>query len=283
MNIHISNRGQEKFSILKRQYSGLRRRTIEAILNQIVKIHPRPVFALGNQKAGTTAIAALLGAATNKSVTHDFLFWKNPASLERLFFGATPIDEFIHSNKLHFSRDIIKDNSLTFFYNDLVPLFPDAKFFLIIRDPRDNIRSILDRLGIPADMEELGQEHKHRLHTNLIWQLLVEGKWPRVDGETYIERMAHRWNLITDIHTKAPSKITLIRYEDFKKNKKDEIASLATKVGFDLVSDISDLVDMQFQPRGQRDKSWLETFGEANLERINSICGNPMMNYGYTT
>jgi Sulfotransferase domain len=265
----------------KRRYKRNVRKIKEAVGNKTASIHKAPVFVMGNQKAGTTAIAALLAAATNKSITHDFMHRQDKEDVESLFFGRTSVEEFINKNRYHFSTDIIKDNSLTFFYEDFKTIFSKARFFLIIRDPRENIRSILNRLKIPGDLKNLEDEHEKYIEKKLIWRLLIEGKWPEVKGDTHIEKMAHRWNLIADIHTNDPDNVVLIRYEDFVKNKKDEISSLADKVGFETVNDISDKVNVQFQPGGQKNKSLLDIFGKANLERIESICEAPMKKYGY--
>jgi hypothetical protein len=44
--------------------------------------------------------------------------------------------------------------------------------------------------------------------------------------------------------------VRLIRYEDFRANKKAEIEVLAKELGFTKLADISWLVDVQFQPKG---------------------------------
>jgi len=254
----------------------------DALLMKTARLHPAPVFALGNQKAGTTAVAALLGAATGKSVTHDFIYLLEEREQEGLMFGREPLSEFVARRRLYFSRDIIKDNSLTFFHRELKELFPAAGFFTIVRDPRDNIRSILNRLGLPGDAGELSDEHRKMLREHpLTWRLMVDGEWPPVEGSSCIERMARRWVLAAQVYTDSAGEMELFRYEDFVADKAGRIAALAEKMGMQAVNDVSELVDVQYQPRGDRRATWAEFFGEKNLGLIEDVCGEVMEKFGY--
>ena len=57
-----------------------------------------------------------------------------------------PLDALVQRYRLAFSRPVVKEPNLTFLYDELVRRFPQARVGLIIRDPRDNIRSLLERL-----------------------------------------------------------------------------------------------------------------------------------------
>ncbi len=65
-------------------------------------------------------------------------------------------------------------------------------------------------------------------------------------------------------------------------NKIDSIARLARQVGLEPVNDITDYLDIQYQPRGNRSISWEDFFGKANLESIESICHDYMNYFGYS-
>jgi len=169
-----------------------------AIRSLVTKIHPAPIIVLGNQKSGTTAVAALLAEATGLSVTLDLLKEMTDPVIDKVKTGELSLETLVKRNKLDFSRDIIKEPGLSVFYPELVAYFPDARFVMVIRDPRDNIRSILNRLRIPGTVDELTD--KHRSEFSRAWDLTVDGTWLGLDGATYIERLAQRWNYIADAY-----------------------------------------------------------------------------------
>lgn len=81
----------------------------------LASVNEAPIFVLGNQKSGTTAIAVLLAERTGLSVTWDLTM--NYNSLVRdLYLGNAPIDALVERAQLPFSKDVIKDPNLTFLY-----------------------------------------------------------------------------------------------------------------------------------------------------------------------
>ncbi len=252
-----------------------------AYLMRISRIHPAPIIILGNKKSGTTAIAKLLGKATGKTVTSDVVFRIRKKNFkERLYSRTLSFHDFIRKNKLYFSSDIIKDPNFTFFYDEILESFPEKKIIFIVRDPRDNIRSILNRVSIPGNFEVLDNCYIRSIPKK-DWQWTIEGRMPSVLGDTYIEKLANRWNLAVDTYINNSDNIVLIRYEDFCKDKVGAIAQLARKVELEPIYDISSQVDVQYQPRGNHNISWLEFFGVDNLHRIENICEEKMKLFGY--
>jgi hypothetical protein len=118
-------------------------------------VNERPVFVLGNQKSGTTAIAVLLGQHTGLSTSLG-LTTQHSGRVVDIHRGNAPIDALVQENELEFSRDLIKDSNLTFLYRYLRDRFPEARFAMVVRDPRANVRSILDRLSIPEIERQCG-------------------------------------------------------------------------------------------------------------------------------
>jgi hypothetical protein len=252
-----------------------------SLQNRFKPLSQSPIFVLGNQKAGTTAIAAILAVATRLSVTQDFFFRLPVRELESLFLGKGDFSHFISTHRVPFSRDIIKDNSLTFFLPALRKNFPNAQYLFIIRDPRDNIRSILNRLGIPGGLSSLSQEEISKAYVNPIWGWLIEGKWPPTQGRTYIEKMAHRWNLATKVFLDSPDTIPFVKYEDFRHDKQVTIKRTAAELGLDSPGKIAHILDRPFQKPGDNSATWLEFFGGENLSTIETICGPIMCDFGY--
>jgi hypothetical protein len=242
-------------------------------------VHPHPIYILGNQKAGTTAIAALLGEMTGRSVTLDIKREMKDPAIPRVIRGDLPFTEFVKLNKLDFSREIIKEPSLTLLYEDLVRFFPQSKYIMVIRDPRENLRSILQRLEIPGDLKDLSIDQERKLPK--AWRLIVDGAWLGLDGENYVEMLAQRWNYTTDRYREFKERTDLIRFEDFLADKVGEITRLAGLLDLPRKRDVSGRVDVQFQPPGDRSVGWKTFFGVDNLARIERICGQRMERFDY--
>ncbi len=232
------------------------------------RVHSATIFILGHEKSGTTAIAELLAKISGQPVTIDLFFKIDPQGYlqDKLFSQKLSFSDFVQSYKFYFSTRLNKSPKFTFFYNELCQCFPIAKFIFVIRDPRDTIRSFLNRRGIPGNLNKLQSF----------------GRRPPVAGDYYIERLANRWNLAADTYINHADEISLIRYEDFVLDKIGTISSLARKVGLNTIKDITDYIDIQYQPHGDRNVSWLEFFGTDNLRCLETICSDRMNYFGYS-
>lgn len=270
---------------LKSQYYKLRElknSIVFELQTRAAKINSQPILVLGNQKSGTSAIAALLAEMTGLSVTIDLKKEIPHPTYDKIIKGELTFSEFVRCNKLDFSRDIVKEPNLTLLDKELVEYFPNSQFVFVIRDPRDNIRSILNRLQLPGSLTRL--EAKQWQNMSQGWKLILDNRWLGLSGENYIEMLAHRWNFTSDVFLKNKERMKLIRYEDFLQDKIGEIANLAEALNLKPSKDISDKVDIQFQGRGNREVKRSEFFGKNNLSVIDEICGERMrlLNYPLT-
>lgn len=247
--------------------------------SRAARVHPAPIFVLGNQKAGTSAIAVLLAEATGLSVSMDLQreALSRRQSYPRVRRGELPFASLVAYNRLSFSRDIVKEANLTVFYDELVAYFPRAKFVFVLRDPRDNIRSILNSLDIPGNLSELPRQKKLRRG----WDLVLDGTWFGLPGAHYIDRLALRWNFMADQYLRHGDTMVLTRYEVFLADKVREIGRLAVALGHPPLYDITAKIDIPYQPPGNRAISWEAFFGEENLCRIERTCGASMQRLGY--
>ena len=245
------------------------------------KIEKSPVFILGNQKSGTSVIASLLGELTNNKTSIDlfysgfyynlFLKWK-----ER----SINTKAFIDRNKFNFSNKIIKEPHLSVFYDELYEQFPDAKFVMIVRNPIDNIRSILDRLNINGNKDKLDLLDMNKIFHS--WNLLFDNSWIGGNTSNYIEVLAERWNIIINNYLVNKDNMILIKYEDFINDKKGVIEKLAQDLNLPLVNDISGILDVQHQSKGKRREiSPVDFFGQENIGRIKLICSENITKLGY--
>lgn len=251
-------------------------------------VNKRPIIILGNQKSGTTAIANLLGIATRKEITGDIHVLhrntpKNPTLKQDVFEEKKSLKELASNHPRYFNRKIIKEPILTFHFELVRKLYPNAFFVFVIRDPRNNIRSILDRLKIPGNLDRIGCNYIDRIKEKNMteWQFALEGKYPDISGPDYISILAKRWNYATNIYINNKSNFILIKYEDFLKDKIGSIWEIAAKTDLGIKEDISDKVDKQYQPLGNRSVNWIDFFGENNLRNIELICSENMTNFNY--
>lgn len=244
-------------------------------------VNPEPIFVFGNQKAGTSAIAALLGEATGLSYTIDILcLYENLET--KLLQGESSFDEVIHKARYYFSQDIIKDPGFTFFYDEIASRFPKSKKVFILRDPRQNIRSILNRLEIPGNLPDLSPQHWQHIRENFPnWYHILEGSLAGHKGENYIETLALRCQKAFRIYRQHQAELIAIHYEDFQKNKVEKIQNLASQLGLQAIKNIDHVKDVQFQPRGNNSLSLNDFFGNENLHRIEAICQEDMEALGY--
>ncbi|MDY7079447.1 MAG: sulfotransferase [Chloroflexota bacterium] len=241
------------------------------------RVNKDAVFVFGNQKSGTTVIAALLSDLAELSSTLDIRTWAVEEQ-DLLHQGRLSFEDFVHKHRYEFSSELIKEPALTFLYDEVRRYFTLSKAVFVIRDPRDNIRSILNRVnrsGRKATIENLDELPE-------AWQRIVDNRWMGLEYDHYIDSMAARWNRAADVYLEHADEMILARYEDFVVDKVGTIEQLAQRLGLPQVNDVSAKVDIQYQPRGKREVSWEEFFGQENLERIERICSSRMKKLGYS-
>jgi hypothetical protein len=247
--------------------------------------HPSPIFLIGAPKSGTTAIARLLASATGLPVSDDMLHrLPDPTERDRLYSGSLHMDAFVREHAAEFAAPLIKEPHFTFFVPALRACSPRARFVFIVRDPREQVRSVLNRLGLPGDApavtpEQLAAFDAPRLRG---WRMQLEGRLPPVPGDDHVQRLAHRWNLAADACLGGPAPMIVVRYEDFVRDKAVAIEDLARQLGLAPRHSIAAVVDKPFQPRGDRCTALERFFGQARLQAITTICRDRMVHFGYS-
>jgi len=238
-----------------------------------------PFIVLGNQKSGTSAIAHLLADFGRLSKTIDIPpLWDK--RVIKIMKGQLKLPNVVNHHRFYFSKKVIKEPNMTFFADQVVETFPEAKYIFVIRDPRDNIRSLLNRIKIPGHLEDIDAILLLGLPRG--YKVILSAKNWGIDGtDNYIEVLAHRWNKAVDNYVQFSERMILVRYEDFLADKYGVIKNLANQLGIPQKADISDRLDIQYQPRGLHNITWQEFFGRKNLERIEEICGSRMKEFGY--
>jgi hypothetical protein len=249
------------------------------IKNSLARVNPCPLISIGNQRSGTTAIAGLLAEALQFSASLDIGPFPSKWPT-RIRNGELTFAELVQSNRERFSADIVKEPGFTFVFQQCRAYFPDSPIVFIVRDPRDNIRSMLDLLKLPGNLRELEQQYLESIHAG--WRAKIDGTELGCKRGQYVEIQAERWNEAVDVYLKDPEGFFLIRYEDFVKHKVEAIVGLAQRLGLHVTHDIASRTETQYNHRGShRDVPWGEFFRAENLGRIEKICGPRMKRFGY--
>jgi hypothetical protein len=239
----------------------------------------RPVFVLGQQKSGTSAIAGLLGEYTAATATIDLPQEIQDLTIPRIEAGEATIDQLINRNRNGFAAAIVKHPELTLIYPHLRQRFPTSRFVNVIRDPRDNIRSILDRVGLGGELSEIDANVWEQIPRP--WKLVLGGGDQRPTDFEHLDALCARWNWIADQYLANADEMELIRYEDFIADKAGSIAALARALGLPERSDITASLDRPFQPPGVNRHVDVALFFGTNLDRIERACAVNMDRFGY--
>lgn len=245
--------------------------------SQFATVHESPIIVLGNQKSGTSAIAHLLADFGGLSKTIDIPALWPPVGVE-IMRGQADFASIVGRHSVYFSTELIKEPMMTFFTDQVLEVFPRAKYVFVIRDPRDNIRSLLNRRHIPGHLREI---EEGLIPVSPQHSVVADASVWGGESENYVGVLAHRWNKAADSYFRYQDRMTLARYEDFMSDKSEFVAGLAGSLGISKKNDISDKVDVQYQQRGNRDVSWEEFFRLENLLRIEWICSSRMKELGY--
>ena len=258
----------------------LPRRIVDRLRRALARPNPEAAFFLGNQKSGTTAIAALTAKLTGATATIDLMNANRESVWPRLWSGDMSFDELVSRNRLDFSRQIVKEPSLSPFVSQLLEHFPRSRGIVaIVRDPRDNIRSILDRHKLPGDLEDLPAGTIAGMPGG--WSTVFDSRWLGAPPGNYIVQLAYRWHFITRRFREHGARIHVVRYEDFLRDKPGFLDALAGRLGLPPRHDVRGEVDRQYQPAGKPGRDWREYFGAANLAIINDLCADQMRPLDY--
>jgi hypothetical protein len=242
------------------------------------------VVVLGHQKGGTTAIAKLLGRMCQMPVSVDPFYEVDRGrakAVESVFRGEVQLSAVARRHPTLFWQPIVKDADFTFLWTQVAGLYPEARFVYVARHPVDTIRSVLNRLGLPGDpspgvLPPMRNPTRH-------WELILAGSLPRVPGDDYVEKLAHRWQLAADTYATHRNRMLLVRYEDFLRDKVSELTQVAGSLGLVAERDVFAEVDVPYQPPGNDKTSPLGFFGSRRIDRIVGICARGMQQMGYRT
>lgn len=244
-----------------------------------LSIHSHHVIVLGTEKSGTSAVAHLLADRCGLSKTIDIPELWAPSVLPVLR-GEISLADVVRRNPRPFTATVIKENYLVYMFDQVDASFPNARFIFVVRDPRDTVRSVLNRLAIPGDLA-VCRPGDWQIPEG--WSAVLDPSFCGLPWSAhYIDILAERWNLAAHVFLQQRHRIALVRYEDFISEKLATIDRVAMEIGLAPLADIAHRLDLPYQPAGRdRHRPWASFFGTNNLGRIETRCGVLMESFGY--
>lgn len=241
-----------------------------------------PIFVFGHQKSGTTAIAALFAELIGEPYHHDLFYEHGWLDNHELVTGGLDAESLALRAPGAFAGGVTKDPDFTFAMPDILGRQPDAAAIFVIREPKAMIASVLGRLGIPGDAPAIGtQLDTLRPVEHTLWSNVLDCEGQGFPHGNHIAALSHRWLLAADLFDACRDRCILLRYEDFRTDKKGTLESLADRLGREVKSDIAPHLDKQFQPGSKRPADFRSFFGEENYALITSLCQDRMARFGY--
>ncbi|MGB0371592.1 MAG: sulfotransferase family protein [Opitutales bacterium] len=239
------------------------------------------VIVLGNQKSGTTALAKLVSLAAGESLTNDIEYFWEEYLVERTQ-SKRDLNWALRRQREEFQARIIKEPNLSFYFSELLELFPNAKFIWIFRGPVQNIRSICERLDVSA--EELMapiSKFDYSLHKRRpYWKWVFENPEFYPHTKTILESLVGRYKVLYEIWSKHSKHCMTVGYESFEANKIPLIKQVLEYCGLEYRYDIKDKIDVAYQPAGARAAlpneivGYIEAQCAREMNKVSAFLGN---------
>lgn len=235
--------------------------------NLITRPAIKPIVILGNQKSGTSAVAALLAKATGQTASIDLKMQVVCPLYDRLESGNLSFTRFVGINSYSFSRQIVKEPELTFHYDQLIRRFPHSKVVFVHREATENIRSIYERLGFSGDTATI--PNSKLAHLPRAWQLILGcDKFGDDQSVPVLENLCQRWNIAAETEIMAGNRAEHISYKAFKKDKEPTIRNLAERLSLPIKHSIREDLNINYQPPSRSGLKAANFFPQHNLDLI---------------
>lgn len=238
--------------------------------NYLYKPNPNATLLLGLNKSGTTVTIHLIAHRAGLTFTDDPTY--KIGGFDNVLNKGRSLKSYLDENSYMFSKEIIRFPIEPRSLACAKSFFNMDKYIVTVRNPINNIKSILSRLGIGGKLEELDTNN---LNFHKDWVYMLTRK------ENYIASLAQCWvdaydqDLIFD-----ENKSIIFKYEDFMSDKIGYITKKVIELGYEPKNDIQSLIDIQFQPKGTG-KANNDFFSKKNLEIVKNMTGNLASKFGY--
>mmetsp|Transcript_112924 Transcript_112924/g.364529 ORF Transcript_112924/g.364529 Transcript_112924/m.364529 type:complete len:197 (-) Transcript_112924:66-656(-) len=179
-----------------------------------------------------------------------------------------------------------KEGHLTLFYRELRWLCPGTRFYFVVRDPAENVRSIADRLALGP--EGLRRPPRIVARADLGWREVLNMSYAGVREESALGTLVGRWNLMARLYLDAPKgAMALVRYEDLvaEATWEAEVRRVAAELGGaepNVTAALGQLAEQAQRPGRHRGLSARAVLGDGIVDEIYSRCAENMRLLGYT-
>lgn len=184
--------------------------------------------------------------------------------------------EVLSLNRYPFSFDIMSAADAGSFLPQMKTALPEMRVVFLLRDPRDVICSVLERInkGDTSTIEVSDLDYRY-----------LQVEWLGITEDDPIRKLALRWNKWLEL-AKTVNGVIFIRYEDFIRDKPRLIADLAARLGLPSRFDISGDMDRQMSKSGTDTRirgagRWQEMLPAATARLIEATCREGMLAFGY--
>lgn len=261
------------------------RRLMRSALNNFSRVNEEIIFICGHQRSGTTAVAKLLAIYGDLSLSDDPRWaWLSRGGLAReIYLGEEDVDSVIERNRHEFGKDVMKSPGATPLMPRLKEHMPRSKFVYIVRDPRDNICAMVERLNkYKSTQVHLDKSMFDKRDPAYQW---LENAWLGFSEDDAVVELGTRWKRFVQISQEVDG-VLYETYEGFVADKVGFIGRLASSLGVSKRRDILPYVDIQFKKKGKSAKirgkdRWKDELEPENHDKIVSICGEEMARFGY--
>lgn len=226
----------------------------------------KTIVICGCERSGTTAVASLLAAGTGKQLLDDPPeAWHLIPKVKMILEEPDALCQFLKPDTIvkvpGFAAVIEEVNSFT----------PHVQFVVVIRDPRDVVSSMLERLS-------------DRPGPLFLWT-----EWLNVQASGLVDRLAGRWCKYIEMASASSHKcgnVTFINYEDFVKDKILVLRELAELFGNSFHNGlVKDQLEFQFRKEKnhtiQGPGRYVSDLTEKDQYLIINRCAKLMIEYGY--
>ncbi len=223
---------------------------------------------VGCERSGTSAVSSLLHLATGKSILDD----------PEEYWTKYP-DIYANNEKFSVNQwlklkvnNIVKIPGFATILTNLSRMhLGNFKTYYIVRDPRDNVAALLERVN-QGNAE-----------------LFLNTEWLNIKMDNAVEKLAMRWRRYLELamaYQKNDGDIVFVRYEDFFDNKINTIKKISKQLNFSFdEKKIFDKIENQFRKswdnRIRGPGRWKTDLSASEVNKIDKICGKLMRIWDY--
>jgi len=237
-----------------------------------------PLLITGSPKSGTSVIAAAYAEMVNQSLTLDLRCILEP-NLSLLLSGRMKFNQLVERYSYEFRSDVIKEPWLSCLLPDVLDTYPDSFVVFIVRHPIQNVRSILERLGLKP-------LNGHTSISSLPWMSsdwLSVLKGGAVKTDDYVRNLALRWvEMVNNFHQIGTERKMIIRYEDFIANKLNVLKKINDKINNSIWTENIRASKVQYGFCGKYRENPYDLLGFDNAMKIYEITRGEMQQFDYT-